>query len=89
MRRIGRVAPDTEILRSAHATNREIVAMVARYPRGGDRPVEAFPLTGNPPKYIHADTLVGIRAELFGDPQEFVAFHSKNCRSRALSCTVA
>jgi hypothetical protein len=51
--------------------------------------VKALPLTRNPPKYIHADTLTGIRAELFGDPQEFVAFHFKNRRSRAVSCTVA
>jgi hypothetical protein len=50
--------------------------------------VKALPLKGNPLKYIHADTLAGIRAELSGDPQEFVAFHSKDRRSRAAFCAV-
>jgi hypothetical protein len=51
--------------------------------------VKALPLTGNPLKYVHADTLASIRAELSRDPQEFVAFHSKDRWSRAVFCAVA
>jgi hypothetical protein len=51
--------------------------------------VEALPLLGNPPEYVHANTLAGIRAEPSGDPQQFVAFHFKDRWSRAVFCAVA
>jgi hypothetical protein len=51
--------------------------------------VKALPLIRNSLKYVHADTLAGIRAELSGDPQEFVAFHSEDRWSRAVFCAVA
>jgi hypothetical protein len=58
-------------------------------PRGGDSPVKALPLEGNPPEYVHADTLAGIRAKLSGDPQQFVALDFEDRRSRAMFCAVA
>ena len=51
--------------------------------------MKALPLTGNTLKYVHADTLVGIRAELSGEPQQFVAFYLKRRWSRAVFFAVA